>query len=259
VARHRAARRRGWSPAPVTSADPPVRVGHPSATTRAATTRAATTRAATTGVLAAAALGGAFTATERLDPVAGAVGGTLSGMASAASWSPVPPRSATSFAEPVPPEPVPFDLDSLLKGVAATERDAVARATQRAEVAARSCSAGTSGFGGVKGWVASAGTELRCRFDVDTVYGLASRAGTSDHPSGLALDFMVDRATGDRLADYALRNRARLGIKYVIYRQRINFGSGWQAMEDRGGATANHLDHVHISYQRRPTALDALS
>jgi len=30
-------------------------------------------------------------------------------------------------------------------------------------------------------------------------------------------------------------------------------------MEDRGGATANHLDHVHISYQRRPTVLAALS
>jgi len=48
---------------------------------------------------------------------------------------------------------------------------------------------------------------------------------------------MVDRAAGDKLADFALRNRDRLGIKYVIYRQRINYGSGWRAMEDRGGAT----------------------
>jgi hypothetical protein len=30
---------------------------------------------------------------------------------------------------------------------------------------------------------------------------------------------------------------------------RINFGSGSQAIEDRGGTTANHHDHVHVSFQ----------
>ena len=34
----------------------------------------------------------------------------------------------------------------------------------------------------------------------------------------------------------------------MIWRQRINFGSGWQLMEDRGGVTANHYDHVHVSF-----------
>jgi hypothetical protein len=34
----------------------------------------------------------------------------------------------------------------------------------------------------------------------------------------------------------------------VIWQQRINFGSGWQLMEDRGGVTANHYDHVHVSF-----------
>jgi hypothetical protein len=59
---------------------------------------------------------------------------------------------------------------------------------------------------------------------------------------------MVDRGTGDALAACALRNADALGITYVIWRQRINYGSGWQSMEDRGGATANHMDHVHISF-----------
>jgi hypothetical protein len=36
----------------------------------------------------------------------------------------------------------------------------------------------------------------------------------------------------------------------VIWNQRINTGSGWESMEDRGGATANHEDHVHISFER---------
>jgi len=212
-------------------------------------------------VLAAAALGGALTITERLGSVEDAVSDTLSGMATAATWSPVTPRPATPMAEPVPPEPEKFNLDSLLKAVAATERELTARATQREqpEAAVRTCPASTSGFGRVKNWVATSGKELRCRFDVNTVHGLAARAGSSDHPSGLALDFMVNRAEGDKLAAYALKNKDRLGITYVIWRQRINYGSGWRAMEDRGGATANHQDHVHVSFQRRPTPLDALT
>jgi hypothetical protein len=86
----------------------------------------------------------------------------------------------------------------------------------------------------------------------------AGRAGTSDHPSGKALDFMVDRATGNALAACALRDQKALGVSYVIWRQRINFGSGWKPMEDRGGVTANHFDHVHVSFESaaggRPTA-----
>jgi hypothetical protein len=42
-----------------------------------------------------------------------------------------------------------------------------------------------------------------------------------------------------------------LGVKYVIFEQKI-YGSwtGWKAerMEDRGGPTANHMDHPHISF-----------
>lgn len=111
-----------------------------------------------------------------------------------------------------------------------------------------SCANGTDGFGSVDGGVAAAGEQLRCAFGVDRVYGVAGRSNASDHPAGKALDFMVDRATGERLAEYALANRERLGISYVIYRQRIDTGDGWESMEDRGGVTANHMDHVHISF-----------
>jgi hypothetical protein len=34
----------------------------------------------------------------------------------------------------------------------------------------------------------------------------------------------------------------------VIWRQRINSGTGWRAMEDRGSITQNHYDHVHVSF-----------
>jgi hypothetical protein len=110
------------------------------------------------------------------------------------------------------------------------------------------CDIDTSQLGAVKAHVMDAAQFLGCLFGEPTMLGVAGRAGTSDHPGGLAVDFMVDRATGDRLAECALRNQDALGIKYVIWEQRINHGSGWEAMEDRGSATANHFDHVHVSF-----------
>ncbi|MGE3285787.1 MAG: hypothetical protein AB7J32_06745 [Pseudonocardia sp.] len=108
----------------------------------------------------------------------------------------------------------------------------------------------TGGLGAVKSHVRLAAGELGCRFGTPTMFGVAGRGGPSDHPVGLAIDFMVNRATGDRLADCALANMKALGVKYVIWRQRINTGSGWKPMEDRGGITANHYDHVHVSFNR---------
>ena len=56
---------------------------------------------------------------------------------------------------------------------------------------------------------------------------------------------------GYDIAEWAQANASRLGIMYIIYRQRIwdvrMASSGWVPMEDRGSITANHYDHVHIS------------
>ncbi|MEU8362435.1 hypothetical protein AB0C27_41085 [Nonomuraea sp. NPDC048882] len=84
------------------------------------------------------------------------------------------------------------------------------------------------------------------------------RAGASgEHPLGRACDFMMstggsmpsaaNNVLGDRLADWALANKGKLGVKYVIWKQRINHGSGWRTMSNRGSITENHFDHVHIS------------
>lgn len=128
------------------------------------------------------------------------------------------------------------DLDAPEDGEAARELDG-------------GCDASTGGLGAVKSWVRDAAEVLSCGFGEPEMSGVAGRGGPSDHPNGLALDFMVDRATGDDLAACALENMEALGIKYLIWRQRINTGSGWEGMEDRGGATANHMDHVHISFE----------
>ncbi|TDD79744.1 hypothetical protein E1293_22580 [Actinomadura darangshiensis] len=80
-----------------------------------------------------------------------------------------------------------------------------------------------------------------------------------DHGTGHACDFMVTtggvmasgsaKAKGDATAEFAIAHASALGIKYIIWRQRIYDlrSPGWRAMENRGGVTANHYDHVHIS------------
>ena len=54
---------------------------------------------------------------------------------------------------------------------------------------------------------------------------------------------------GHEIAAWVIKNAKRLGIMYVIYRQRIwNSRTGhWRLMSNRGGTTANHFDHPHIS------------
>lgn len=78
------------------------------------------------------------------------------------------------------------------------------------------------------------------------------------HPEGLALDIMVSSAypplspqgiaLGNGIRDFLLHNAKTLGVDHVIWRQRIYYPNGTsQAMEDRGGLTANHFDHVHVA------------
>ncbi|HEX4818364.1 MAG TPA: hypothetical protein VFV66_36970 [Nonomuraea sp.] len=80
-----------------------------------------------------------------------------------------------------------------------------------------------------------------------------------EHPLGRACDFMLSRGgampsakelrRGEEICEWAIKNARRFGIMYVIYRQRIwHVGTGaWRVMSDRGGTTANHYDHPHIS------------
>ena len=109
-------------------------------------------------------------------------------------------------------------------------------------------------FGGVQPHVAFAGEEIERLFGrlPGGIGGVGGRPNVSDHPSGHALDFMTlqNTALGDRIAGYLQQNAPRLLVKYLIWKQRINEGSGWDGMADRGSVTANHFDHVHTSFLR---------
>jgi len=94
-------------------------------------------------------------------------------------------------------------------------------------------------------------------FDIKTVGGYRESAtDPHGHPAGLAADFMVPltpagKAQGDALVAYAQAHARELGIDYIIWYQRIwsvaRADEGWRRMEDRGSATANHMDHPHIN------------
>lgn len=86
-----------------------------------------------------------------------------------------------------------------------------------------------------------------------TIGGTRSSAiDPNGHPSGNALDYMVlaDAALGNAIAQYNIDNWDALGVEYIIWQQRIltSPGGSWEPMEDRGGITANHMDHVHVNY-----------
>lgn len=99
-------------------------------------------------------------------------------------------------------------------------------------------------------------------FNIDTVGGYRANDPYPDHPSGLAVDFMVPltatgQATGDALAEHVRENAQTYGVEYIIWNQRIWHSSrpteGWRQMADRGSATQNHRDHVHVTLLADPT------
>jgi uncharacterized protein YgiM (DUF1202 family) len=98
----------------------------------------------------------------------------------------------------------------------------------------------------------------RVRFPQITTYYGVRPDSIPDHPSGRALDLMIPgytsakgRALGGDVAAWARANARDLGIQYVIWNQRIwnvqRDKEGWRPMADRGGDSANHKNHVHIT------------
>jgi LysM repeat protein len=81
----------------------------------------------------------------------------------------------------------------------------------------------------------------------------ASATDPGGHPAGLALDYMVmsNTALGDAIVQYHVAHWDELGVDYIIWQQRMLSSptGSWKPMADRGSATANHLDHPHVSFR----------
>ncbi len=93
--------------------------------------------------------------------------------------------------------------------------------------------------------------QICAKFPSITSYG-GYRAGSSGyHGTGQAIDAMISGEAGWEVARWVRANASSLGVVEVIYSQQIwtaqRSGDGWRSMSDRGSASANHYDHVHIS------------
>jgi hypothetical protein len=101
------------------------------------------------------------------------------------------------------------------------------------------------------------------QFGDHTYLGVGHRDNNpnSDHPSGRAVDIMLDHwqtrsgnAEGWRIAHWVKHHAVQLGVKYVIFDRKIwstdRSSEGWRAYTHPSGEsspTVDHLNHVHVS------------
>lgn len=123
-------------------------------------------------------------------------------------------------------------------------------------------------LGNVRTHTRKVAEEITHRWTFFYVWGVG---GSGHHAAGRALDFMTLTAdqsalrtrVGNELAAYLQDQADRLGILYIIWRQRIwndsrsddrsrTSWSQWRRMADRGSPTENHMDHVHVSFRNNP-------
>ena len=110
-------------------------------------------------------------------------------------------------------------------------------------------------LGAVKPHVKNAAESFASRFGITDVGGWRAVGSVpgSDHPKGLALDFMVSaknaagKKKGDALAAALLAEKSTWGITYVIWNKQINHGKGWTPYS----GPSDHTDHVHASFEPR--------
>lgn len=123
-----------------------------------------------------------------------------------------------------------------------------------------------TGMSGERGLRPSALRGFRCTAGafpgVRTIYGVGGRPGPSDHPNGLAADFMIDnyrtpegKALGWQLAEWTRANADSLQVKYIIwdmkYWSAAHPDRGWTPYTRYGPNPSDnlaHRNHVHVSY-----------
>ena len=125
-------------------------------------------------------------------------------------------------------------------------------------LSAAACSKGSKVESGLTRDAIRVHRALCARYPQISSFG-GTRSGGGFHGSGQAVDCMISNSSvGWDMANWVRANAKRLGVSEVIYSQKIwtvqRGSEGWRGMSDRGSATANHYDHVHVSvYGNRGT------
>jgi hypothetical protein len=129
----------------------------------------------------------------------------------------------------------------------------VAAASTSGSVSQAACKSGSSVESGLTQDAIRVHRAICAMFpDITSYGGLRSGDSGSEHSTGHALDIMINSSgEGQEIADWLKANYKKLGVSQLIWSQHIwtvqRSSEGWRAMEDRGSATANHYDHVHVT------------
>src|SRR4051812_45004572 len=101
-------------------------------------------------------------------------------------------------------------------------------------------------LGAVKPHVKDAANHFGPKHGIAVIYGIGpGSVKNSDHPKGLALDFMTsNKARGDALVADLISQAGTWGIKYIIWYRRIWQNGNWTPYS----GPSSHTDHVHVSF-----------
>lgn len=99
--------------------------------------------------------------------------------------------------------------------------------------------------------VAKAADYWGSKYGIENVGGYREHGSVphSDHPKGLALDFMTysNKYQGTQLANDIIKNYKAWNVKYVIWNRYIwHPDRGWR----RYNGPSPHTDHVHVSFNK---------
>jgi hypothetical protein len=140
-------------------------------------------------------------------------------------------------------------VKSTLLTTSAPTKKVVSSSAAAASSAYPACASGSAVEAGLVANTILVHRAVCATFPEITAYG-GTRGDGSEHASGKALDIMTSGARGAEIAAWLQANYSKLGIVEIIYQQKIwttqRASEGWRAMPDRGSATANHYDHIHV-------------
>lgn len=119
-------------------------------------------------------------------------------------------------------------------------------------VSAAACSKSSSIQSGLTPNAIKVYRALCARYSAISSFGGRRPGDSGFHGTGRALDVMISNSSvGWEIAEWTRANAGSLGVSEVIYYQKIwtveRSSEGWRPMSDRGSASANHYDHVHVS------------
>lgn len=119
-------------------------------------------------------------------------------------------------------------------------------------------------LGPVQAHVKAYAEALASMFGIKTAGGWRKSDQFPDHPSGLAVDFMITdigsggvagknpggKAAGDAMAAYLVANHKALNVKYVIWNRQVwsaeKATQGWRPYTQAGQGP--HDDHLHVTW-----------